>query len=108
MSTFNNEWKKTMDKDPDDQGGGSPLPEVKSLAYLLEQMPPVVARKSIPRMFGGAVSRGTLANADSRGDGPSGRFYVGRDVVYPTACLLEWMEKRGIRPQLNPYWRRDD
>lgn len=86
---------------------GAP-PELRYLNYLLPQLPPVVARKKIPRIFGGAVSVGTLANADSKGKGPRNRFYIGRTVVYPTVFLLEWLEARGVCPQVTTDWRMDD
>lgn len=84
-----------------------PLIRLKHLKHLLAQLPPVIARKSTGRIFGGAVSPGTLANDDSRGKGPRGRFKIGRTVVYPTIFLLEWMEKRGICPQVDSDWRLD-
>ncbi len=85
-----------------------PLPELRHLKYLCDQLPPVIARKSIRKIFGGAVSIGTLANADSKGTGPKVKFNVGRDIVYPTIYLLEWMEKKGMRLQISPGWRADD
>lgn len=68
------------------------------LGFLLEILPPTVARKRAEEMTGGMVSAGALANADSRGTGPRVRYRVGRDTVYPTIYLLEWLEKKGVTP----------
>ncbi len=86
----------------------TPLPELKYLNHLLDQLPPVIARKRVPRMFGGVVSKGTLANADSRGNGPRGKFRVGRTVCYHTIHLLAWLEERDIMPQVSSGGRIDD
>ncbi len=87
---------------------GEQLPELKVLGSLLEQLPPMLARKRVEHVLGGAVSERTLANADSRGRGPRGRFYVGRTVVYPTIYLLEWLEKKGLRPVVRPGYNKGE
>jgi len=65
-----------------------------SLISIADNLPPVLARKDVSRYLGGIISPKTLANLDSLGEGPSGRFKVGRTVVYPTAALLMWLEER--------------
>ena len=57
---------------------------------------PVVGRndKALHDFSGGAlpVAR-TMANLDSRGEGPP-RFRIGKRVVYPVDTLIVWMKKR--------------
>ncbi|MBW1955563.1 MAG: hypothetical protein JRI83_07560 [Deltaproteobacteria bacterium] len=55
---------------------------------------PIVARHEVSRFSGGAIHPRTLANLDSRGEGPRGRFRIGRKVCYPTVALIEWMKAR--------------
>jgi hypothetical protein len=64
------------------------------LEDLSKDLPPVIARHSVGKYFGGAISPKTLANADSKGEGPIGRFKIGRTVVYPTINLLRWLANR--------------
>ncbi len=54
-------------------------------------LPPVIARSQIDRLFGGIIAGRTIANADSRGTGPGGKFYVGRRACYKTHDLLVWL-----------------
>jgi hypothetical protein len=42
---------------------------------------------------GGAISAKTLANADSEGTGPEGRFFMGRRVCYPVPSLIQWLRQ---------------
>ncbi len=63
---------------------------------LANSLPPVITRKKIKKYFGEVVTPGALANADSRGTGPRVRYRVGRDIMYPTAYLLEWLESRSF------------
>jgi len=61
---------------------------------LAAELPPVIARAEIPRLLGGLVSAGTLANADSAGQGPAGRFYMGKRAAYGREELLDWLRER--------------
>lgn len=54
----------------------------------------VVARTEINRFSGGTINARTLANYDSAGRGPAGRFRVGRKVCYRVADLCKWLEDR--------------
>lgn len=65
-----------------------------SLTILSEKLPPVIARKDVGRILGGVIAPKTLANLDSLGEGPAGRFRVGRTVAYRTADLLSWLQER--------------
>lgn len=66
---------------------------------IIEQLsdawpPPVVARSSIAAFTGGALQPGTMANEDSRGTGPAGKFLMAGKVVYEKAQLVEWLKKK--------------
>ncbi len=58
---------------------------------LLEGLPPVIARKDAEKFLGGMISSKTLANADSLGEGPRSAYKVGKNIVYPTIGLVEWL-----------------
>jgi hypothetical protein len=53
----------------------------------------VVARAEVKQFTGGGISPKTLANADSEGSGPTGRFFIGRRVCYTATSLVEWLRK---------------
>ena len=55
---------------------------------------PAVAREQITVFSGGMMEPKYLANLDSQGKGPEGRFYCGRKVCYPTRKLTEWLKSR--------------
>ena len=55
---------------------------------------PVVARTEIEAFTGGAMKEKYIANLDSAGLGPAGRFRIGRKIVYPVRPLVEWLESR--------------
>lgn len=57
---------------------------------------PIVARTEAPTFTGGALSEKYLANLDSRGLGPAGRFHIGRKVVYPTNEFVKWLAGRSV------------
>lgn len=62
---------------------------------LLDSWPsPLVAREKVAEFSGGLLHPATLANHDSRGDGPRGRVRVGRKIAYPAKGLVEWMQGR--------------
>lgn len=61
---------------------------------LSVELPAVIARAEVPRLLGGLVSAGTLANEDSAGTGPAGRFYLGKKAAYGRDELLDWLRER--------------
>lgn len=61
---------------------------------LSKNLPDIIARHKVSHYFGGAISPKTLANEDSKGQGPAGKFKIGKNVVYPTEDLLKWLENR--------------
>jgi len=57
---------------------------------------PVVARKEVGKFSGGILNPRTLANLDSLGKGPDGKFQVGpRKIAYPVNSLIIWMRAQG-------------
>jgi hypothetical protein len=54
----------------------------------------VVARTDIRNFTGGLMSERYIANLDSQGAGPKGRFKLGRKVGYPVDSLISWLEER--------------
>lgn len=65
--------------------------EKKFVQTLLENLPPVIARKEVARFLGGIVAPQTLSNADAVGEGPKDAFRVGNSVVYRTESLVRWI-----------------
>lgn len=55
---------------------------------------PIVARHEVSKFSGGAIHPRTIANMDSRGEGPKGRFRIGKKVCYPVESLVEWLKSR--------------
>lgn len=61
---------------------------------MKEKWGPFIARTEIRKATGGAISEKRIANLDSAGEGPAGRFRIGKKVCYPTDALIEWLEGR--------------
>ena len=57
---------------------------------------PIIARTESRAFTGGAISEKYLANLDSQGLGPEGRFRVGRKICYPTSEFVKWLERRSV------------
>lgn len=53
----------------------------------------VVARAEVKKFTGGGISPKSLANHDSEGTGPEGRFFIGRRVCYTVDALIDWLRK---------------
>jgi len=68
----------------------------------------VVARYKVGEFTGGLVSPGTLANEDSQGTGPAGRFQIGNKTAYPIDSLISWLEAKAKRTgkPANPYRKK--
>jgi hypothetical protein len=68
------------------------------LSYLADSWPsPIVPRNRVSEFSGGVVNPKHLANLDSQGLGPKGRFTIGRKVVYPVESLVSWLEERSAQ-----------
>ena len=61
---------------------------------LLAELPALVARAEVPRLTGGTIASRTLANLDSMGRGPAGRFQCGGKTIYPRETLVSWLRAR--------------
>jgi hypothetical protein len=53
----------------------------------------IVARSEVRKFTGGMISPGTMANLDSRGEGPP-QIRIGRKVGYKVDDFIEWLEGR--------------
>ena len=65
---------------------------------LRKELPPVFARSETPRLLGGIIATGTLANLDSDEKGPEGAFRHGRKICYQRDPFLTWLGARLSRP----------
>jgi len=59
---------------------------------LTKELPPLIPRADVRKLLG-VISRKTLSNLDSLGQGPPSR-HVGRLVVYPRDEFVEWLKER--------------
>lgn len=66
----------------------------------------VVGREEVAKATGGLKSPKSMANLDSRGEGPPERVKLGRKVGYPAASFFQWLveqlqpvegKKRGVQ-----------
>jgi hypothetical protein len=65
------------------------------LSNLAQKWPSsIVARTEVSNFSGGLINEKYLANLDSQGSGPAGRFKIGRKVGYPVNSLITWLESR--------------
>ncbi len=75
-------------------------PVLKHLGWLLPLLPPIIARQDVGFFLGGVVAPHTLNCDDCQGKGPRARMLLGEGgrklVAYPTAFLLEYLERRGV------------
>lgn len=60
-----------------------------------------VARKDVGDFTGGLISPGTVANADSRNEGPEGAIRIGRNVGYGVDEFLAWLAKRVVAAKID-------
>ena len=71
-------------------------PEIDSLELERRWGSPIVCRdqRSLDKATGGMIHPRTLANLDSQGLGPKGKFRVGRKVGYPASEFFSWFVNR--------------
>lgn len=66
----------------------------------------IVARDKVEEFTGGLITRGTMTNLDSRGEGPP-KFYLGpRKVAYFVETFIPWLEARVAKAQASVRQRR--
>lgn len=58
---------------------------------LFQELPPVIARSHVEKLFGGLFTRKTLANLDAAGKGPDISYSVGKTIMYRRDSLLQWI-----------------
>lgn len=54
----------------------------------------IVARRAVPQATGGTYTAKYLASEDCAGRGPSGRYRIGGQVVYPVESFARWLAER--------------
>mgnify|MGYP000423857253 CR=1 FL=1 len=54
----------------------------------------IVPRDKFSEFTGGLLHPRTLANYDSRGEGPAGKMRFGKKVFYPLDSVLDWLRNR--------------
>lgn len=66
------------------------------LDTITQTAPPILTRKGIEKITGGAVKAKTLANIDSIGgdDCIPDRFTIGQKICYPTPSFVNWLRAR--------------
>jgi len=70
------------------------MPKI-DLSNLAQKWPSsIVARTEVSNFSGGLINEKYLANLDSQGAGPAGRFKIGRKVGYSVDSLITWLEGR--------------
>ncbi len=73
------------------------------LSYMADEWTsPVVARSKVGDFSGGVIGPKYIANLDSLGLGPAGRFRCGRKIVYDKKKLIRWLEERSEIPGVKP------
>ena len=68
------------------------------LEQLKEEMPAIVFRHQISHY---GFSPRTMANLDSKGQGPVERIRIGRKIAYGRDSLIEWMRGKVERTDLH-------
>ena len=59
--------------------------------YLEKEFPPIIARTEVVKLTGGMFHTQTLANEDSRGEGPKNPIKLQKKVGYTKDSLIEWI-----------------
>ena len=52
---------------------------------------PVVFQKNVYEVTGGALKAQSMANLDSRGDGPGGKFYIRGAACWESDVFFKWL-----------------
>lgn len=67
--------------------------EKPDLSFMLEKLPPIIARERVGDYTGGLLTPSYMEKLDAEGNGPK-RFKSGRKVAYPASELVTWIENR--------------
>jgi predicted DNA-binding transcriptional regulator AlpA len=68
--------------------------ETADLSALLGTLPPFVFRTTPRFRELTGFSPRSIANLDSKGEGPPERIMIGRSVAYPRESFVKWLETR--------------
>lgn len=63
------------------------------LSEITTKLPAILTRNDIKAHFGSLISKGYLANLDSKGFGPK-RCRIGNKVAYKREDFVEWLSSR--------------
>ena len=55
-----------------------------------------LTRRQLSILLGGLISPRTLANWDSRGNGPAVKVTLGRTIGYPRAEAIAWLKSKMV------------
>lgn len=61
---------------------------------LEKSLPEVFPRKAVPRLTGGFIAAGTMANLDSYNNGPPVKIRLGKYVGYEKSSFIQWLKGR--------------
>ena len=67
---------------------------MKKINISFEKIPDIILRVNVGNYFDGAISPKTLANLDSLGRGPQGKFLINGKVAYPRDEFFRWLANR--------------
>ncbi len=84
---MNKQEKVAMDE-------GSKAKREQVLAAIESELPPVVFRNWYKWRDVLPMAPRTVANDDSKGDGPKEKVFVGRNAGYPRSAFVEYLRKR--------------
>jgi hypothetical protein len=59
-----------------------------------KELPVFITRSKAVEILGGIYARGTLANLDCKGLGPSEKIKVGGKIAYPRDSFVSWVKER--------------
>ena len=72
---------------------------MKGIETLQRSLPSIFARREVGRLTGGISQPRTIANLDSLGLGPKGRFFVGKIICYEREAFIDWLLSRAKFPE---------
>ena len=64
---------------------------------LEKSLPAILSRTEVPKLTGGLISAGRLANLDCLGQGPKS-IRCGRKIGYTRESFICWLRSRGEQP----------
>lgn len=68
--------------------------QIDAYAELEKTLPPILSRTEVPKLTGGLISAGRLANLDCLGLGPNPSIRCGRKIGYTREVFISWLRSR--------------